>query len=77
MKRFILILFTSALTAVVIAFCVVLKYGNVELRIVEPGKSAQVNENQQETIISGLSELCPNLHLCIDTDIMKFVVKVK
>ena len=47
MKRFILILFTSALTAVVIAFCVVLKYGNVELRIVEPGKSTQVNENQQ------------------------------
>lgn len=47
MKRLILVFFASALTAVVIAFCIVLKYGNVELRIVEPGKSVQVNENQQ------------------------------
>lgn len=47
MKRLILVFFASALTAVVIALCVVLKYGNVELRIVEPRKSVQVNENQQ------------------------------
>lgn len=47
MKRLILVFFASALTAVVIALCVVLKYGNVELRIVEPGKSVQVNENHQ------------------------------
>lgn len=51
MKRLILVLFASALTAVVIAFCVVLKYGNVELRIVEPGKSVQVNENHKQTKI--------------------------
>lgn len=45
MRRIILVFFTSALTAVIIALCVVLKYGNIELQIVKHGKAVEKSQN--------------------------------